>query len=278
MNNRQIGLIILICLICALTLCVSVIADKSRESWEVLPTSSSGSEQSGSSESSVPVTTSGKADPEAGSEETKSSGDDKSKKPDVPPEDIMIDINKAGADKLTELDGIGDTLAKRIVEYRDSHGGFRNIEEIMLVKGIGEGKFNNIKDHIFVENPVYETTAATEARTASPTKHKEPHTDSPPEEIPPVVTDAPATEIAATEFSTQPSSGMTLEEAVPIDINTASREELMLLPHVTEEVADGIIQLRGRLHGFSNVYELLYVDGLKQNEVAEIIKFVTVGE
>lgn len=52
----------------------------------------------------------------------------------------------------------------------------------------------------------------------------------------------------------------------------------MLLPHVTEEIAGKIIDLRTRIGGFSHPYELLYVEELQQNEVAEIVEFVTVGE
>jgi competence protein ComEA len=43
--------------------------------------------------------------------------------------------------QLDELDGIGPTLAKRIVEYRESHGGFRSLEELREVDGIGEKRF-----------------------------------------------------------------------------------------------------------------------------------------
>ena len=40
-----------------------------------------------------------------------------------------------------ELDGIGETLASRIIEYREQHGGFDSVEELMEVKGIGEKRF-----------------------------------------------------------------------------------------------------------------------------------------
>ena len=47
----------------------------------------------------------------------------------------------ATLEQLDSLDGIGPTLAKRIVDYRDSHGGFRSIEELREVDGIGEKRF-----------------------------------------------------------------------------------------------------------------------------------------
>ncbi len=62
-----------------------------------------------------------------------------------------LNINLADENELSEnLDGINITLAKRIVEYRNENGGFKNISEIMNVKGIGEGKFNSIKNKICV--------------------------------------------------------------------------------------------------------------------------------
>jgi competence protein ComEA len=61
-----------------------------------------------------------------------------------------IDINRADEWLLAALPGIGDTLARRIVEYREEHGLFRNTAELMKVEGIGEATFERIKDLITV--------------------------------------------------------------------------------------------------------------------------------
>ena len=63
----------------------------------------------------------------------------------------IININTAGSEELQTLPGIGEVIAGRIIEYRDNHGGFLNIEEIMEVSGIGEKMFENIKDYICIE-------------------------------------------------------------------------------------------------------------------------------
>lgn len=60
-----------------------------------------------------------------------------------------ININTASKEELTELDGIGEVLAERIIEYRNQHK-FTSIEEIQEVSGIGEKKFETIKDVITV--------------------------------------------------------------------------------------------------------------------------------
>jgi competence protein ComEA len=52
----------------------------------------------------------------------------------------------ATVEQFEELDGIGPTLAERIVEYRDSHGGFRSIGELREVEGIGEKRFESLRE------------------------------------------------------------------------------------------------------------------------------------
>jgi hypothetical protein len=61
---------------------------------------------------------------------------------------IPILINDAKPDALTAVPGIGLTLAHRIVQERDRRGGFRRIEELMTVGGIGPGLYRRIKPHL----------------------------------------------------------------------------------------------------------------------------------
>ena len=60
-----------------------------------------------------------------------------------------ININKASAEKLEQLHGVGDVLAERIVEYRKEHK-FDTEKEITEVDGIGTKKYEDIKDNIIV--------------------------------------------------------------------------------------------------------------------------------
>ena len=61
-----------------------------------------------------------------------------------------VNINSATAEQLQSLPGVGPITAKAIVEYRAKVGKFNKIEEIINVKGIGEKKFQRIKDRIVV--------------------------------------------------------------------------------------------------------------------------------
>ncbi len=61
-----------------------------------------------------------------------------------------ININTASVDELVTLNGIGEAKAKSIIEYRETNGSFKTIEDIMNVSGIGEAAYNKIKDNITV--------------------------------------------------------------------------------------------------------------------------------
>lgn len=59
-----------------------------------------------------------------------------------------ININTASVAELESLNGIGKVLAERIVQYRQENGNFKEIKDIMKVSGIGEKKYEGIKDSI----------------------------------------------------------------------------------------------------------------------------------
>ena len=60
----------------------------------------------------------------------------------------MVNINTADEKELDKLPGIGPAMAKRIVEYRTENGAFQAPEEIKRVKGIGDAKYEKMKDKI----------------------------------------------------------------------------------------------------------------------------------
>ena len=64
---------------------------------------------------------------------------------------IKVNINSAKKEKLITLPGIGDSMADKIIAYRTQNGKFEKIEDIKKVSGIGDSKFNNIKDLITVK-------------------------------------------------------------------------------------------------------------------------------
>jgi competence protein ComEA len=59
---------------------------------------------------------------------------------------VKLSLSTATVAQLDQLDGIGPTLAQRIVDYRTQHGGFRSIGELREVEGIGDKRFDSLKE------------------------------------------------------------------------------------------------------------------------------------
>ncbi|MBQ2971264.1 MAG: helix-hairpin-helix domain-containing protein [Ruminococcus sp.] len=63
----------------------------------------------------------------------------------------LVNINEADVNKLCTLPGVGEKTAEGIVSYREENGGFKTIEEIKEVKGIGNQDFENLRPLISVK-------------------------------------------------------------------------------------------------------------------------------
>lgn len=64
-----------------------------------------------------------------------------------------IDLNRASREQLESLPGVGAATSEAIVAYREEHGPFLEIEDLMQVPGIKEGRFSKLKDKIYVTGP-----------------------------------------------------------------------------------------------------------------------------
>ena len=62
----------------------------------------------------------------------------------------VVNINTAPAEQLERLPGVGPRTAARIIEYRQKNGGFKKVEELMNVRGIGEKAFLRMKNQLTV--------------------------------------------------------------------------------------------------------------------------------
>jgi len=173
---------------------------------------------------------------------------------DIASSELIVDVSTATAEELCQLEGIGPVKAAAIIAYREENGGFTGAEDLLNVDGIGPETYQAIVENITVSLVKMTTVTVTEKVTTEP--------------------------VTVSDDASEPSTEhiLTLEEVAPIDLNKATKEELMLLPGVDEETAEAILRLREGIHGFSHVYELLYVDELTQKQVAEMAEFVTIGE
>ena len=64
--------------------------------------------------------------------------------------DGKVNINTASESELEGLPGIGQVLAERIVSYRTQHGPFHDVKDLLKVEGIGQKKFDSLKDYVTV--------------------------------------------------------------------------------------------------------------------------------
>ena len=65
--------------------------------------------------------------------------------------DDLVNIHYAEVEELMSLPGIGEVLAGRILEYRETYGSFHRVQELTKVEGIGEKKLIQLLDYITVE-------------------------------------------------------------------------------------------------------------------------------
>jgi len=76
-----------------------------------------------------------------------------------------VNVNTASAEELALLPRVGETVAQRIIDFRETNGSFKKAEELMLVRGIGERVFEQIRPYVTLAG---ETTLEEKVRTARP--------------------------------------------------------------------------------------------------------------
>lgn len=177
--------------------------------------------------------------------------------------EFPININTANKAELMMLDGIGEALSERIIQYREMNGEFKNIEEIMLVNGIGQSKFEVISKNIYVDNPVYSNSDESEEDTD----------DADAEEL----TDIDLTEESEV-YETEAAEETTAYIFTKYDLNKVTKDELLTIPEMTEENAEKILSLRESIGEFSHVYEIYLTDGISRTLAAKYVEYLEIVE
>ncbi len=169
----------------------------------------------------------------------------------------QIDLNRAGRAELLQLPGVGENLADRIVLYRQARGGFRSVEELVKVRGIGPATLERLRPWVCVAR--FEETEEDD--------------------------DAPAVTVKLTRSAgktslsppaTRAGGNKAAKLTTTIDINRASAEELRKLPGIGPKLSQRIIEER-RKAPFQSVDDLRRrVPGIGPITLQNLRPYVTV--
>ena len=178
-----------------------------------------------------------------------------------------IDINIATADELIQIKGIGSATAENIISYRNAHGSFHSVDELTNVDGIGSKKLSDMKDYIYVDPEIAEQASET---TSSDNFSAEASQTS--------LSDSEIETTITSVFSENPTETQNSPEAgivFPIELNTASAEELMAIDGIGEVLADAIVEY-AQSTGFSSKSDLMNVPGIGKKRFEAISPYVYV--
>ncbi len=160
------------------------------------------------------------------------------------------DLNEITRSELLAISGIGPAMAEAILSYREKKGGFRKIEELEGVPGVGPKRLEMFSQFLTVGN-------------------QEPgvSTDSSSDPLVPLVADPQ-----------DPKSSSNLEESPSqtLNLNQASRTQLMEIPGIGEAFADRILEERERLGGFETWSQVDEVSGVGPKRLENIKRHATI--
>lgn len=164
-----------------------------------------------------------------------------------------LDLNQADRAQLLQLPGVGEALAQRIEAYRAEHHGFRRVDDLRQVRGIGPKFLEKLRPYVYVEVPPSDAEDEPVVKAVRPAAANIER-----EKKPPLLSKKePLTE--------------------PIDVNHATVAELRRLPGIGPTLSQRIIETREQ-QPFRTVEDLRRVRGIGVKTLERLRPFVTVGE
>ena len=174
---------------------------------------------------------------------------------------LPMDLNRATAEDLDAIPGIGPALAKSIVDYRQAHGPFKKVEDLSEVRGIGPQNLQKLKPYLGLGSP--EAIAPPDWKAAMTTGKS----------------------LTGNYLESQegrlPGSKSNIGPKTPggvIDPNRASQEDLETLPGIGPVLAQRIIDYR-RAHGpYKKIADLRKVSGIGPKKLEKIKPYLAIHE
>lgn len=151
-----------------------------------------------------------------------------------------FDLNEADHAQLLQLPGVGENLAQRIEAYRAEHNGFRDVEELRQVRGIGPKQLEKMRPFLRVVSP------------------------------------ADAEKVKPDQDTLPRSSGKKPRPTQPINVNRASGEELRRLPGIGPKLSQRILDTRAK-KPFQSVDDLRRVPGIGPKTLERLRPHVVVA-
>jgi competence protein ComEA len=165
-----------------------------------------------------------------------------------------LDLNRADHVQLLQLPGVGENLARRIETYRMEHHGFRDVDELRNISGIGPTTLERLRPFVYVEG----------VESNDPDESAESYTPAP-------LGRKAAPPSAEKKTNTKKADGLKDR----IDINQATATQLQQLPGVGPKMASHIIETRDK-KAFQTVDELRRVPGIGAKTLENLRPYVTV--
>jgi competence protein ComEA len=172
-----------------------------------------------------------------------------------------IDLNRADHAELLQLPGVGETTARRIEDYRAAHHGFRDVDELRQVRGVGPALMERLRPLVEVE----------------PFEGDEDFDPTPPDDLPGPAPAARRDRPSDAAKGQAPAARKANALARAVNINRASAEELQRLPGVGPTLAARIIHSR-ELRPFKSADDLRHVGGIGAKKLELMRPFVTVDD
>ncbi len=163
----------------------------------------------------------------------------------------IVDLNQADKALLRQLPEVGEALAERIDDYRRERGGFRTVDELANVSGIGPKKLSRIRPWVYVETGEGEEEEAM-VRTVSLSGKK-----------------------STSSGASRGKKGEGLKELV--DVNEASEDKLQEVPGIGPVTAARIVAAR-KLKPFESLDDLRRVPGIGAKTLEKLRPYLTVSK
>jgi competence ComEA-like helix-hairpin-helix protein len=173
---------------------------------------------------------------------------------------LPLDLNRATAQDLDALPGLGPALAQRIVDYRKAHGPFKQIEDLSQVSGIGPHNLPKLKPYLGLGGPEAVVPPDWEAAMTAGKSGSGTYSESREGRLP------------GSKIGLQPKTPGSV-----IDPNRASQADLETLPGIGPVLARRIIDYR-RVHGpYKRIVDLRKVSGIGRKKLEKLRPYVVIS-